>query len=551
MRASRVSAAICASLLLAACAPARRMAPPSTDIDEDAYRKQLSTLASAEFEGRRPGTDGETRTVAYLVAEFRRLKLKPVSGDSYLQSVPMIEFTPDTAPALSMSGRGPVITLSAGRDMVIRSSREQAQVNLQGSDLVFAGYGIAAPEYGRDDFAGLDLHGKTVIVFSGDPGPLRTSPPAPALKLHMPGYFGRADYKIEEAARRGASGVLLIHDADATGMSWDAINNEAGGPHLQRVRPDGAPPRPELEGWLSADAGRALFAAAGLDFEASRAAAAAGGFKAMALGLRADAMIRQSIRRFTSANVIGVLPGARYKAEYIIYTAHWDQLGVRTTPTRTAVFAGAVDNASGVAGLLQVARSFSRTMPKPGRSIVFIATTGGEATLAGSAYYVENPLFALQDTVADLNLDTLHIGGPTRDVTVFGFGQSELEGYVRSAAALQGRELHADPDPKLGTFYRSDNFSFAAHGVPALYAIGGTDDAARGPQWGRSQLEDYVHHRYHRPDDVYSPDWDLRGTADDLRLYYRIGLMLAQGGRYPNWNRSSEFREGNAQDRGG
>jgi Zn-dependent M28 family amino/carboxypeptidase len=543
MRARAAIAAICAALLAVACAPARRVAPPSHDIDEDLYRAQLSALASDEFAGRRPGTEGETRTVAYLVAEFRRLKLKPVSGDSYLQNVPMIEFTPDAPPSLSMSGRGPVMVLGAGRDMVIRSSRELAQVTVQGSELVFAGYGIVSPENGRDDYAGLDAHGKTIIVLAGDPGL--------ADKLHMPGYFGRDEYKVAEAARHGASGVLLIHDAQATGLSWEAIANESGGPHLQRAPPDATMPAPEVQGWLSADAGRALFAAAGLDFGATRAAAAASPFRPIPLGLRADATIRQTMRRFTSANVIGLLQGAHLKDEYILYTAHWDQLGVRTAAAGNAVFAGAVDNASGVAGLLQLARAFARTIPRPSRSIVFMATTGGEAGRAGSAYYVDNPLFALQDTVADLNLDTLHIGGPTRDVTVFGFGQSELEGYVRGAAALQGRELHADPDPQLGMFYRSDNFSFAAHGVPALYAIGGTDDAARGPQWGRSQLEDYFRHRYHRPDDQYSPDWDLRGTADDLRLYYRIGLTLSQGGRFPNWNRSSEFREGNSQDRGG
>jgi Zn-dependent M28 family amino/carboxypeptidase len=547
MRQRLVPAALCATLLVAACAPSRRLAPPSTDIDEDAYRNQLSTLAAEEFQGRRPGTDGETRTVAYLVAEYRRLQLKPISGDSYLQSVPMIEFSPDGAPSLSFSGRGPVIVLSAGRDMVIWSRREQPQTTLQGSELVFAGYGVVAPEYGRDDYAGLDVHGKTIIVMSGDPG--RTAAPLQAAKAHMLGYYGRAAYKIEEAARHGASAILLIHDPEATGIGWDAIVTASSGPHQELAAPDGAGSRAPMAGWLSGDAARALFAAAGLDYMATLGAAATSGFKAVAFGLRADATIRQSFRRFTSSNVIGVLPGSQFRDEYVIYTAHWDALGVRASAAGTATFAGAVDNASGVAGLLQLARSFSRTRPRPNRAIVFMATTGGEANLAGSAYYVENPVFRLQDTVADLNLDTLHIGGPTRDVTVFGFGQSELEVYVRGAAALQGRELHADPDPELGTFYRSDDFSFASHGVPALYAIGGTDDAARGTQWGRAQFDDFYAHRYHLAQDVYSPDWDLRGTADDLRLYYRIGLMLAQGGRYPNWNRSSEFRDNSGQDR--
>jgi len=540
MRAGLAWAAVCATVLAVACTPTRRTPPPSADIDEDGYRNQLSTLASAEFQGRRPGTDGEARTVAYLVAEFRRLNLKPISGDSYLQSVPMIEFTPEAPALLSVSGRGPTIVLGPGRNAIIWSSREQAQVSLQGSELVFAGYGIVAAEYGRDDYASLDVHGKTVVVLSGDPGPPAQQPPA--FKAHLQGFYGRATYKIEEAGKRGASAVLLIHDPLATGSPWDAIVDEYGGAHMERDRSGGTAVRAAVQGWLSADAARALFAAAGLDYNASLAAAAGSGFRAIPFGLRADATIRQSIRHFTSSNVIGLLPGRQFKNEYIVFSAHWDQLGER--------FSGAIDNASGTAGLLQIARSFSRTIPRPNRSIVFLATTGGEANLAGSSYYTDNPLFALQDTVADLNLDTLHIGGPTRDVTVFGFGQSELEANLRGAAALQGRELHADPDPQLGRFYLSDNFSFAAHGVPALYAIGGTDDSARGAEWGRLQLEDYYQHRYHRRGDVFVPEWDLRGTADDLRLYYRIGLMLAQGGRYPNWFRSSEFRGGNSQDRG-
>ncbi len=548
MRAGLAWAAICATVLAVACTPTRRVPPPSVDIDEDGYRNQLSTLASAEFQGRRPGTEGEARTVAYLVAEFRRLNLKPISGDSYLQSVPMIEFTPDTPASLSVSGHGPTIALTAGRDVILWSNREQAQVSLQSSELVFVGYGIVASEYGRDDYANLDVHGKTVIVLSGDPGP--PAQQAPALKSHLQGFYGRAAYKFDEAARRGASAVLLIHDLNATGMPWDAIVGESGGPHLDRDRGGGTEVRAAVQGWLSGDAARALFAAAGLDYSASLSAAAGSGFRAIPFGLHADATIRQSIRHFTSSNVVGLLPGRTLHNEYILYSAHWDQQGERKTAAGTAIYSGAIDNASGAAGLLQLARSFARTLPRPNRSIVFLATTGGEASLAGSTYYTDNPVYALQDTVADLNLDTLHIGGPTRDVTVFGFGQSELEANLRAAAALQGRELHADPDPKLGRFYRSDNFSFAAHGVPALYPMGGTDDAARGPEWGRLELEDYYQHRYQRPEDVYVPDWDLRGTADDLRLYYRIGLMLAQGGRFPNWFRNSEFRDSNGQDRG-
>ncbi|MFI4890405.1 MAG: M28 family peptidase [Steroidobacterales bacterium] len=535
-------------MLLAACTPARRGPPPSSDIDEDGYREQLTTLASEEFNGRRPGTSGETRTIAYLVAQFRLLKLKPVSGDSYLQAVPMVEFTPEKDPSLTISGRGPARTLTPVRDMVIWSRRDQAQAGVQGSELVFAGFGLAAPEYARDDYAGLDVHGKTVVVLAGEPA--RPAPGTTGPRGHMPGFYARAAYKINEAARHGASGVLLIHDGSTAANAWDVIVNDGTGPHLERALVDGNGSRPAFEGWLSADAGRALFADAGLDYAAALAAASGSGFRPIPLGLRADADIRQSVRHFTSSNVIGMLPGGQHHDEYVIYSAHWDHLGSKAMPAGAVVFPGAVDNASGVAGLLQLARSFTRTYPAPGRSIVFMALTGGESKLAGSGFYADNPVYPLQDTVADINLDTLRIGGPTRDITVFGFGQSELEGYLRTAATLQGRELHAEPDPQLGTYYRSDNFSFAARGVPALFAVGGADDAARGPQWGQAQIDDYYQHRYHRPGDAYSPDWDLRGTATDLRLYYRVGVMLAQGGRFPNWYHNSEFRIATGPERG-
>ena len=430
-----------------ACTPSRVGPPPSSDIDEDAFRDELSTLASDEFAGRRPGTAGEARTVAYIVDQFRRLKLKSLSGDSYVQNVPMLEFTPDGPPSLAVAGRGAARPVEFGTGMVIWSRLDQADVALQGSELVFAGYGIVAREYGRDDYAGVDVHGKTVVVLSGDPGPVPG--PAPRARTHMPGFYARAEYKIDEAARHGAGGVLVIHDPKATQAPWDVIAGDATGVRLDRVGAGGGAGRAAVEGWLSADAGRLLFATAGVDYPAAVAAAAGGAFRAMPLGLQADAHIRQSVRRIASSNVIGVLPGTQHRDEYIVYTAHWDHFGVRSTVAGDVTYPGAVDNASGVAGLLQLARSFTRTNPAPGRSIVFMAVTGGEAHLAGSAWYVENPPFPLADTVAELDLDTLRIGGPTRDVTEFGFGQSELDGYLRSAAALQGRELHADPDDRM------------------------------------------------------------------------------------------------------
>jgi Zn-dependent M28 family amino/carboxypeptidase len=286
-----------------------------------------------------------------------------------------------------------------------------------------------------------------------------------------------------------------------------------------------------------------MFAQAGLNYDAVTAAAAHAGFKAISMGLKVDAQVQNTIRRFNSANVIALLPGDKLKHQYVMYTAHWDHLGRDLRLSGDNIFHGAVDNASGVSGLLMLAQSFKRTVPPPDRSMVFLALTGTESGLLGSAYYVEHPIFPLRDTAGVINLDSLHIGGPTRDVSVFGYGNSQLEDYVREAALLQGRVVHADPTPERGYYYRSDEFSFARTGVPALYAQGGFDDSARGPQWGEAQLDDYIAHRYRQPSDKYSDDWDVYGALDDLRLFYAVGNRLARTKRFPRWYPNSEFRE--------
>jgi len=535
-------------LLLAACA-AQRRPPPSTDIDEDAFREHVRTLASDAFEGRKPNTPGETKTVDYLLDQFRRLNLKPGNGTSYLQQVPMVELLPTAVPSLVVAGHGASRTLAYKTDMVIWSKLAQPDSALRNSEMVFVGYGIVAPEYGWNDYAGVDVHGKTVVVLVNDPGHVSDDPNV--FKGRTMTYFGRWTYKVEEAARQGASGVLLIHDAEAASYGWDVVLSSWTGAQLDMDRADGNSGRAAIEGWISAAAARALFAQAGLDFSSLTAGAAHAGFKAVPMGLTAAAEVHAAIRRFTSPNVIAILPGKSRRREYILYTAHWDHLGRSDGPNGGEIFHGAVDNASGVAGLLVLAQSFVRTRPAPDRSIVFLALTGEESGLLGSQYYVDNPIYPLASTVADINMDALHIGGPTRDVTVIGFGQSELEVFLRDAAALQGRELHAEPRPENGDYFRSDNLSFAKAGVPSLYAVGGIDDAARGPAWGQAALDDYNAHRYHQPADGYSPDWDVRGTVMDLRLYYRVGLRLAQTRRFPNWYSNSEYRAARERSREG
>jgi len=525
--------------MLGACT-GHRTPPPSAEIDETGYRDAIRILASDDFEGRAPGTPGEDKTVSYLVGEFRKLGLKPGNGDSYLQSVPMTLIRAGTDAALVVSGRGATKSLEYAKDMVIWTRREAPEAVLARSGLTFLGYGIVAPEYQWNDYAGVDVRGRTVVVMAGDPGQGSHDPKV--FKGNAGTSFGRWPYKVEEAARRGAAGVLLIHDTGAAGYSWSAVVNGLTGLQLATAAADGSQEGAAIEGCLSGAAARALFAQAGVDYEASTSAAARPGFASIDLGLTAEAQVHNTLRRFSSSNVIAVLPGARRKREYVIYTAHWDHLGRQPAAAGGAIFNGAVDNASGVAGLLMLAQSFSRTQPPPDRSVVFIAFTGGEEGLLGSVYYVDHPVYPMRQTAAALNLDQLRSGGPTRDVTIVGYGNSELEESLREAALLQGREAHPDPNPELGLYYRSDQFSFARGGVPALYAKAGLDDSARGPAWGRAQLEDYLAHRYRQTTDKYSADWDARGALEVMRLYYEVGNRLSHSRRFPRWYPDSEFR---------
>jgi len=536
--------AACLAVLLGGCSSGQhRAAPPSAEIDETGFRDDVRVLASDQYEGRRPGTPAEAKTTGFLIEHFRKLGLKPGNGESFLQQVPLVEILAGDA-TLSVAGPGGSRPLRYGKEMVVWSKRAAPAAQLQHSELVFVGYGIVAPEYGWNDYAHVDVRGKTVLVMMSDPG---AGGKDPALfKGNAMSYYGRWSYKFEEAGRRGAAGVLLIHDARAAGYGWNVVASTWTGPQLERVTADDNAGRAAIEGWITAEAGRGLFAQAGLDYEALTAGAARAGFQAVAMGLQVDAQLHNTLRSLTSANVIALLPGGTRKHEYVLYTAHWDHLG--RDPAGT-IYNGAVDNATGVAGLLMLAQSFSRTHPRPDRSIVFIALSADETQLLGSAYYAENPIFPLRDTAAVLNLDGLHIGGRTRDVMLLGGGNSELEEYVRAAALLQGREVRPEPYPEQGLYYGSAQFNFARHGVPSLYVKAGIDDSARGPAWGRAQLDDYMAQRYRQPGDKYSENWDVRGAIDDLSLYYAVGDRLASTRRFPRWYPDSEFSSSHSRDR--
>jgi Zn-dependent M28 family amino/carboxypeptidase len=502
------------------------------------FRNDIRLLASDEFEGRKPGTRGEEKTVAFLTDQFRKLGLKPVIGESYVQQVALTEFRAGADTMLSVSGRGAAEQLRYGKDTILRSGRAVPEASLQRSELAFVGFGIVAPEYGWNDY-GIDVRGKTVLVLAGDPGYASKDPAV--FRGNAMSLYGRWDYKVEEAVRHGAAGILLIHDAAVLGYDWAAAVDTFAGAQFELAAAQGA--GIGVEGWLTGAAGRALFARAGLDYSALAGAASRPGFKGMAMGLTLDVDIKNSIRHVNSANVIGLLPGADRKHEYVLYGAHWDGLG---RDASGAILNGAVDDASGVAGLLVLAQSFTRIRPPPERSIIFAAFTAEQAGLLGSRFYVENPVFPLAQTAGVINLDGLHVGGRTRDVVLYGAGNSEFEEMARAAALLQGRVTIPDPHPEHGFYYASDQLSFALHGVPALFVKAGIDDSARGPQWGQAQLEDYFAHRYRQPGDKYSEDWDLRGAVEDLELYRAVGERLADTRRFPRWHPSSEFSASHA-----
>jgi Zn-dependent M28 family amino/carboxypeptidase len=526
--------------LLPACSLHPKEPPPTTDIDDTAYGDLVRVLASDDFQGRKPGTPGEDKTVSYLIENFHKLGLKPGDGKSYVQSVPLVQITASADATLTVSGAGGSRNLVFGKDMVIWTKRAVPEVSVAHSDMIFVGYGIVAPEYSWNDYANLDVHGKTVVVLANDPGYASKDPTV--FKGNAMSEYGRDAYKMEEAARQGAQGVLLIHDAAVAGYGWNAVQATWSGAQFELKAADANAGRAAIEGWLQNDAARALFKDAGVEFARTVVAAAHPGFKAVPLRLSADATIHNAIRAFNSQNVLAIWPG-RKSHEYVLYTAHWDSLGIDAAQPGHNTFNGAVNNATGIAGLLALAQSFKRTIdPKPDRSIAFLATTAAQPDLLGSQYYVENPVLPLRQTLAVINVDMLINGGRSRDVSILGFGNSDLDDAARAEALLQGREAHPDPNPQFGLYFRSDSFSFAHRGVPVLYLQAGIDNAARGPVWGKSQIEDYFARRFRQPSDQYAADWDVGGPVTDLMLDYRLGIRIASSRRFPRWYPNSEFR---------
>jgi Zn-dependent M28 family amino/carboxypeptidase len=515
-------------------------AVPGDGIDAERYAEHLATLSSDEFEGRAPGTRGERLTLNYLVKEFSELGLKPGYGDSYLQPVPMVELTNEARSEISINDNGEAFELTYPEQMIIGSRRPGTEAHgVEDSELVFVGYGIVAPEYDWNDYAGLDVEGKTVVILVNDPGYATGDPDL--FNGNAMTYYGRWTYKYDEAARQGAAAALIIHETAPASYGWDVVINSWSGAQFG-LGDAGDEPIMALEGWVTREAAEDLFARAGLDLDEEKARAESNAFTPVSLNGKATASVRNSKREGMSYNVLASIPGSTRPEEAVVYMAHWDHLGRNLAiPGSAGIYNGAIDNASGTAALLEIARLFQQA-GQPERTVLFLAVTLEEYGLLGSRYYVNNPVFPPAQTAAAINMDAMTLIGPTRDVVVVGHGSSELEEVLARAVAAQGREMVPEPTPEAGFYYRSDHFNFARGGIPALYAKGGVDHREHGREYGLEQAADYTANRYHKPGDEFNPDWDFRGVVEDLELLYVVGRDIADSDSWPNWYPGNEFR---------
>lgn len=520
-----------------------------TAITAEGLAASIRTLSSDEFHGRAPATPGEARTVGWLVDRFRELGLQPGHGDSYTQTVPLVRITALGSPTLQVSGSGPLRRLAWGSEFVASTRRTVQRARLEDSELVFVGYGIVAPEYGWNDYEGLDVAGKTVVMLVNDPG--YATQDSTTFRGRAMTYYGRWTYKYEEAARQGARGALIVHETGPAGYPWEVVQTGFTGPQFDLPTDGGEARRVEVEGWVRDDVARRLFEQAGHDFDSLRAAAARPGFRAVPVSLQADLTLENRVERSESSNVIAVVPGAVVPQEYVLYTAHWDHLGTGPDSLPDAIYNGAVDNATGVAALLEIAKAFLQQQPPPERSIVFLAVTAEEQGLLGSRYYAEHPVFPTAQTAAVINIDGLNVDGPMRDITVVGYGASTLDDALAFGADLQGRTVRPEPEPEKGFYYRSDHFNFAKVGIPALYTDAGVESVEHGAEWTLARRADYTANRYHKPSDEFDPGWDLSGAVEDVQLLFWVGHEIAHQGNWPRWKDGSEFKAIRDADRAG
>lgn len=504
---------------------------------------RIEVLAHDEMEGRAPSTPGGQKASQWIADEMARVGLEPMTAAGFFQPVPLVEATLDPRRSeLVVQGPAGAIDLTYPTQAVYWTKRLEPELAFDNSEVVFVGYGAVAPEYGWDDYAGIDVRGKTVVMLVNDPGYATENPDL--FNGRSMTYYGRWTYKFEEAGRQGAAAALVIHQTEPASYGWGTVESSWSGAQYDLDRGEAGDPRAALEGWITHEAAGALFTAAGLDLAELEAAAAQPGFRPVPLaGLTATGTLNTAISRRESRNVGGVIRGAERPDEYVLYTAHWDHLGL--DPSESAedrIFNGAADNATGVAAILEIAESYAAREVPPARSVLFLAVTAEESGLLGSEYFAVNPTVPLADIVAGLNIDMVLPTGPSRNLVVVGYGASELEDDLRAAAEPMGKTLTPDPNPQAGYFYRSDHISLAKRGVPMLYAELGPDLIDGGEAAGTAFDADFREHRYHAVGDEYDPAWNLDGLVELTQLLGGVGEGLADSNRWPNWYEGNEFR---------
>ena len=527
-----------------------RLKPALEVIQPDGILQQIRVLASDEFEGRGPGTEGEAKTAAHLMEQFRQIGLKPGNPDgTYEQAVPLVGFQA-TEVLGSVHTPAGELKLEFPSNFVAVSRRLAPEVKVENSEAVFVGYGVVAPEYDWDDFKGVDVRGKTLVMLVNDPAipdPANPDELDPAMfKGRAMTYYGRWTYKYEIAAEKGAAAVLLIHEEGPAGYPFAVVQGSWSRENFGIDEPaqEGAPARPAVEGWIDLDTAGKLLQSCGHDLAALKKAALARDFQPVALNARTEFSIKTTMRKVQSRNLVAKVEGSdpALKDEYVVYTAHWDHLGRDETAEGDQIYNGALDNASGVAAVLEIARGFARLEPAPKRSTLFLFVTAEEKGLLGSKYYAEHPLYPLEKTLANINIDCVNPWGRTRDINSVGMGQSDLDDLLIELAGAHDRVVKPDAEPEKGAYYRSDHFEFAKKGVPALDPEGGRDYIGQSPEFGAEKRDEYTKNDYHKPSDEIKPGWDLSGAAEDARLLLEVGVRIADGETWPAWKPDSEFR---------
>lgn len=530
-------------LALAACS---EPSPPSAyqaEFDQERFLANVTELSSDAYGGRAPMTEGERMTLDQLEDAFREAGLQPLFGDSYRQAVELISMTVDPATARMSFVDAEGERLVAYEDeMVLWTQRVEAEVGIEDSEMVFVGYGIVAPEYGWNDYADVDMNGKTAVILVNDPG-YATQDPA-LFNGNAMTYYGRWSYKFEEAARQGADAAIIIHDTAPASYGWNTVRNSWTGAQFYLPASGDEVAQLPVESWIQKSVAGSLLESSGLNLASLQQSALSPEFEAVPLGASLNASLRNTIVRDRSYNVGALLPGREAPEEAFIYVAHWDHLGTgqAQSPGEDVIYNGAVDNATGTAALVELAHAFAGQPEPPRRSIALLAVTAEESGLLGSQWYATRPAIAMSQTVGGINIDAMAVNGPTEDVVVVGYGSSELEDLLAEAAAEQGRRVEPEPTPEAGYYYRSDNFNFAKKGVPMLYAESGLDHRELDRSYLEGKEKEYREIRYHQPDDEVQDDWDLRGTMEDIELYYEIGREVADSERWPQWYEGNEFR---------